>query len=74
MEQNGINTTIIKELDRLIVMGGLVSKQAARLKKKIAGGSSLPPKIESKADMSHMSLIAKRRKELIKRKTQCGQK
>jgi hypothetical protein len=70
MEQNGINTTIIKELDRLIVMGGLVSKQAARLKKKIAGGVSTPPKKSRSQlpDEKHLKQLSNRRKEFIKKK------
>lgn len=60
--------SIIKELDRLIIMGSLVSRNATRLKKKIEGGVSTPPKDFVALDGDHMKLIADRRKNRVKSK------
>jgi hypothetical protein len=69
MEQNSMNGAIIKQLDQLIVMGDLISKQAARLKMKITGEVSTSPKKSNPLpDAKHLKALAKRRKDFIKSK------
>jgi hypothetical protein len=65
------DTSIIKELNQIILMNEMVLKKAARLKNKIiAGGVSTPPhkKTEALIDNKHVKAIATRRENFIKKK------
>jgi hypothetical protein len=64
-----MNSAIIKELDHIIQIHEMAIKTATRLKKKIEGGVSTPPKKkETKIDQGRLKAIAKRRENFIKSK------
>jgi hypothetical protein len=66
------DASIIKKLDQLIVMGEMVSRNAARLKKELEGGVSTPPKRSgSIPSEKQLKTIATRRKQFIKSKVAC---
>ncbi|MFL5810066.1 MAG: hypothetical protein ACJ749_11135 [Flavisolibacter sp.] len=66
------NSSIIKELNQIITMNEMVMKTAARLKKKIEGGVSTPPKKKVAAiDQKHVKAMLNKRENFIKKQMAC---